>query len=277
MSPSFHEGEAPAVLAAGPRTSPEPGPGPGAGPGPGRVTPAGPPLRGGPAPRAAAARSPQELDYRLRGLSTDPADYDPTDYVPTTPIRPDRRRRPRRHGPFLVKVTGLLAVGALAAWLVPAFVVQPFSVPGTAMSPTLQAGDRILVAKSGLLETPVRSGQIVVLRPPKFLPCNVVGGGGDLVLRVVALPGQTIWSIGSTVFIDGRALPERGWYDPRFGQVGSRPIPSTTLARNQYYVLGDNRAGACDSRAFGPIQGSSILGEGIAVVVRHGHVFLRKL
>ena len=222
--------------------------------------------------RATAVRSPQELDYRLRGLSTDP-----TDYVSTAPTRPDRRRRPRRHGPLLAKVAVLLAVAALAAWLLQAFVVQPFSVPGRAMTPTLQAGDRIFVVKSDPLEGPIHSGQIVVFRPPQFLPCRVAGAGSDLVLRVVALPGQTIWSIDRTIFVDGRPLSERGWYDPRFGQVGSRPIPSTTLAQNQYFVMGDNRSAACDSRVFGPISNSSIVGEATAIVVRHGHMFLHKL
>ena len=222
--------------------------------------------------RATAVRSPQELDYRLRGLSTDP-----TDYVSAAPTRPDRRRRPRRQGPLLAKVAVLVAVAALATWLLQAFVVQPFSVPGKAMAPTLQAGDRILVVKSWPLEGPIHSGQIVVFRPPQFLPCTVGGGGGDLVLRVVALPGQTIWSIDNTIFVDGQPLRERGWYDPRFGQVGSRPIPNTTLAQNQYFVMGDNRSGACDSRVFGPISKSSIVGQGIATVVRHGHVFVRKL
>jgi signal peptidase I len=230
------------------------------------------PSHDGVPPRGTAVRPPQELDYRLRGLSTDP-----TDYVSAAPFRPDRQRRPRRHGPFLAKVAILLVVAALAAWLVPALAVQSFSVPGAAMSPTLQAGDRILVAKSGLLQGPIHTGQIVVFRPPRFLPCTVVGGGGDLVLRVVALPGQTIWSIDNTIFVDGRPLSERGWYAPRSGPVGSRPISSTTLAQNQYFVLGDNRSGSCDSRVFGPISGSSIVGQAIAIVVRHGHVFLGKL
>jgi signal peptidase I len=265
-SSSFRDGEAPAVLAGGQPERLEHRPAATAAAPPGRNG------RGGPAHRASAVRSPQELDYRLRGLSTDPADY-----VSAAPIRPDRQRRPRRHGPLLAKMGVLLVVAALAAWLVPAFVVQSFSVPGAAMSPTLQAGDRILVAKSGLLEGPIHAGQIVVFRPPRFLPCTVVGSGGDLVLRVVALPGQTIWSIGNTIFVDGRPLSERGWYAPRFGQVGSRAIASTTLAPNQYFVLGDDRSGACDSRAFGPISGSSIVGQGIAIVVRHGHVFLDKL
>jgi len=267
MSPSSsNDGDSPAVMADGPPQRPERRPPPGAAAGPGRHG------RGVAAHRGTAVRSPQELDYRLRGLSTDP-----TDYVSAAPIRPDRQRRPRRHGPLLAKVAILLVVAALAAWLVPAFVVQSFSVPSGAMSPTLQAGDRILVAKSGLLEGPIHTGQIVVFRPPHFLPCTVVGGGGDLVLRVVALPGQTIWSIGNTIFVGGRPLLERGWYNPRSGQVGSRPIPSTTLVQNQYYMLGDNRSSSCDSRVFGPISGSSIVGEGIAIVVRDGHMSLGKL
>ena len=96
-------------------------------------------------------------------------------------------------------------------------------------------------------------------------------------LRVVALPGQTIWSLGNTIFVDGRPLHEQGWYDRRFGQTGPTPVPATTLVRNQYFVLGDNRAQACDSRAFGPISKSSIVGQGIAIVVRHGHVYFRSL
>jgi signal peptidase I len=225
-------------------------------------------------PRAATVRPPQELDYRLRGLNLDPADY-----VPTAPTRPERRRRrPRRVGPLLIRVIVPLTAAALAAWLVQAFVARPFAVPGMAMAPTLQPGDRLLAVMSEPLERPIQAGQIVVFRPPKFLPCTVGGGsGGDLVLRVVALPGQKIWSIDKTIFVDGQPLRERGWYNPRSGQIGSRPIRSTTLAQNQYFVLGDNRSDACDSRVFGPISKSSIVGEGIAIVVRDGHVFLRKL
>jgi signal peptidase I len=169
-------------------------------------------------------------------------------------------------------------VTALVVLLLQAFVIQPFSVPGAAMAPTLQPGDRILVLKSGLLEGPIRSGQIIVFHSPESLPCTVAGGrGGDLVLRVVALPGDTIWSVGDTIFVDGRVLAEPGWYNPRFGQVGSTPIRSTRLAPDHYFLLADNRADACDSRVFGPISKSSVVGEGIAVVDRHGHVFLRSL
>jgi len=179
---------------------------------------------------------------------------------------------------LLANVAVLVAVAALALWILQAFVVRPFSVPGETMSPAILAGDRLLVLKSGPLAGPVHIGEIVVLRPPQSPACTVAGGaGGDLVLRVVALPGQTIWSVGHTIFVDERPLRERGWYNPRFGQVGLTPIRSTALAPNQYFLMGDNRSDACDSRAFGPISKSAIVGEAIAIVVRRGHVFFRTL
>ncbi|HEX3714536.1 MAG TPA: signal peptidase I [Trebonia sp.] len=225
--------------------------------------------------RRATAVSPQELDYRLRGLILDPGGY-----VPTAPVQPERqRRRPRPVGPLLAKTAAFLIAAALACWLLQAFVAQPFLVPGKAMAPTLQAGDRILVVKAGLLESPVRAGQVVVIRPPRFLPCTVSGSGtaAALVLRVVALPGQTIWSVGDTIFVNGQPLREAGWYSPRSGPVGSRPIASTTLGEDQYFVLGDNRSSACDSRAFGPVAKSSIVGEAVAAVARDHHLYLHKL
>jgi signal peptidase I len=224
------------------------------------------------------AASPRVVDYRPRGPVIEPTVHFRGPGTPTRKgSRPQRRRRQRL---LLVNVVGLLAAAALAIWLLQAFVVQPFSVPGAAMAPAIQAGDRILIVKLGLLEGPIRSGEIVVLRPPKSMACTVAGGGGgggDLVLRVVAVSGQTIWSVNGTIFVDGRALREPGWYDPRFGQVGSTPIPRTTLAANQYFVMADNRSDACDSRAFGQISKSSIVGKGVAIVARRDHLFFRRL
>lgn len=216
-------------------------------------------------PRGTAVRLPHELDYRLRGLGADPAEQ--------PAAAPNQHHSGFRRGSLLVKAGIFIALAALAVPLLQSFVVQPFAMPGNAMAPTIQAGDRILVLKSALLEGPIRGGEIVVFRAPESLPCTVVGGhAADLVLRVVARPGDTIWSVGDTIFVDGRALREPGWYDPRSGQLGSTPIRSTTLAPGQYFLLADNRSDACDSRAFGPISKSSVVGEGIAIVGRHGHV-----
>jgi signal peptidase I len=217
-------------------------------------------------------RSVQELDPRLRSLHKGS-----TPDVPVASPRTDHRQR-HRHGPLLVKLGFFLAVMALAVAILRAFVIQPFSLPGNAMAPTLRADDRLLVLKSGVLGDSIARGEIVVFHPPRSMSCTVAGGRvGDLALRVVALPGETIWSRAGTIFVDGRRLRERGWYDRRSGQVGSTPIRSTTLAPDQYFVMADRRSNACDSRVFGPISRSSVVGKGIAVVGRDGHVFFDTL
>jgi len=261
-------GHTPAVMTGGPPDHPARRPVPGGAP-PGRHVASRAPVR-----------TPVELDYRLRGLGAEPppGQSHPMPLPGPAPASAPTDRRRRRRGPVLAKVAVLLILATVAVLLLQAFVVQPFSVPGNEMSPALQAGDRILVLKSGLLEGPIRAGQIVVFRAPRSLPCTIAAvGGGDLVLRVVALPGQTIWSVGQTIFVGGRALHEPGWYAKRSGQVGSTPIPATTLSPGQYYVLADNRAAGCDSRAFGPVPKSSIVGEGIAIVMRDGHAFFGTL
>ena len=260
MSPAAENGDSPAIMADSHPGYPADSPAAGSVTGSGRH-----------ARRTPAGRSPEDLDYRLRGLHGES-----TGDVPA-PTEPDRHRR-LRHGPVVVKAAVFVAVAALALLLVRAFVIQPFVVSGDAMAPTLQPGDRILVTKSGHFDRSIHSGEIVVIHPARSLPCTVVGGsGGDLVLRVVALPGDTIWSAGDTIFVDGRVLHETGWYDTRSGQVGSTPIRRTALGPGQYFVMADNRADACDSRAFGPVSKSSVLGQGIAIVGRGGHVFFGSL
>ena len=93
----------------------------------------------------------------------------------------------------------------------------------------------------------------------------------------MALPGEVIRSVGDTVLVDGRPLRNRAWYDPRFGEVGATPIRSTTVPPGSYFVMADNRSDACDSRLFGAVPRSSIVGEGIAIVARRGHVFFGTL
>jgi signal peptidase I len=212
-------------------------------------------------------RTGQALDdWRLRSLRTGPGGD-----VSVVSPRTDHRHRYQR--PLLATAAVFVAVAALAVVLMQAFVIQPYAVGGDAMTPTLQGGDRILVLKSGLLRGTISSGDIVVVHPAKTLPCSVAeGSSGDLVLRVAAVPGDVISSVGDRILVDGRPLRERGRYDPRFGEVGSTPIRKTTLTAGRYFALADNRSNACDSRTFGPISDSSIAGKGIAVVGRAGHV-----
>jgi signal peptidase I len=213
-------------------------------------------------------RSRRRPDYRLRGLDLgQPHPDDPPS--PPTPKGHPRRRRRRR---ILISWFVVVTLATLVALLLREFVVQPFSVPSAAMMPTLQVGDQILVVKLSLLARPIGRGDVVVFSRPTHLAC---GGGRsaakDLVERVVGLPGDTIWSTADAIYVDRHQLNEPGWYDPTSGEVGSTPILRTTIPPGDYFVMGDNRTGSCDSRSFGAIAGSSIVGKVTAIVLRNGH------
>jgi signal peptidase I len=110
----------------------------------------------------------------------------------------------------------------------------------------------------------------VVFSHPPLDHCP--GPQGDLVKRVIALPGQTIYSSGNSIYVNGRLLAEP--YLPRHDPLGLPIASRQHLYRvpfGQFYVLGDNRAISCDSRYWGPITGSSIIGQVVLVWWHDGH------
>jgi signal peptidase I len=185
----------------------------------------------------------------------DPADADPADADPAD-AGPRRRRRWRR---ALTETAITILVAALLAGLVRTFAFQTFWIPSSSMVPTIDVYDRVLVQKAFFTWHDVREGQIVVFSHPPLDHCL---GEGDLVKRVIALPGQTIYSSGNSIYVNGRLLaePYLPQYDPLGPPIASSQHPYRVPA-GEFYVLGDNRADSCDSRYWGPITGSSIIGK----------------
>jgi signal peptidase I len=166
-----------------------------------------------------------------------------------------------------------LAVALLLAFGIRTYAFGVFSIPSTSMVPTLQVNDRILVQKAFFDWHQLREGEIVVFSHPPRDHCPGPAGS-DLVKRVIALPGQTIYSTGGVLYVDGRRLREP--YLPPRDPLGP-PIPDATRADpfhvppGEFYVMGDNRAISCDSRFWGPIKGSSIIGRVVMLLWRDNH------
>lgn len=135
---------------------------------------------------------------------------------------------------------------------------QRFSITSTSMYPTLRPGDHVTVCG---LSGAATTGEIVVFRRPPLENC----GGPvvpDLVKRVIGLPGETIQGKDGAVYIDGKRLAEP-WLPAPTNK--SSPVTSNfgplAVPRGDYFVMGDNRTDSCDSRDYGPVPGSYIVGQ----------------
>lgn len=162
----------------------------------------------------------------------------------------------------------VVGVALLVAILVRTFLLAHFVVEGTSMYSTLDTGDRVFVNKmSYRLHDPNR-GDVVVLH-------EIMGATErDLIKRVIALPGEEIRMENCEIFIDtdptdtapAQRLSEP-YLDPTVVTSGNcgQSIPATTIAADQVFVMGDNRAGSQDSRAIGPIAYDDLVGRAFVV------------
>ncbi len=179
----------------------------------------------------------------------------------------------------------LIGMAIVIAVVIKTFVAQAFYIPSGSMLPQLQIDDRVIVSKVSYRLHDPRRGDIVVFDAP--------GGGGkdhpplperalrglaesvgvlapstdEYIKRVIALPGERVEGHGGRVLIDGRELVEpylpAGTVTSDFAAV---VVPPGTL-----FVLGDNRGNSADSRVFGPIPESTVVGRAIVRAWPLGH------
>ncbi len=155
---------------------------------------------------------------------------------------------------FLRELPFLIILAVVIAWFVKSFIFQPFYIPSGSMEPTLLPQDRVIVNKFIYRFRPPQKGDIVVFVPPNDLK-------RDYIKRVVAVGGETLEIIENEVYINGKKIVEPYRINSSdFSHYGPIKVP-----KNCVFVMGDNRPNSLDSRVFGPLKTSQILGKAIAV------------
>jgi len=177
----------------------------------------------------------------------------------------------------LIELVMTIAVAVLLAFLIQAFVVKPYHIPTGSMIPTLAIGQRVLTNR--LIEHP-SVGDIVVFHPPSGAEaqpaaCGRPSEGGTsptacdvstpmqssttFIKRVVAGPGDRISIVNGHVIRNG--VRESDPYILSCGRAPGCTFPrAIVIPPGDYFMMGDNRGGSDDSRFWGPVPDSWIIG-----------------
>jgi signal peptidase I len=178
----------------------------------------------------------------------------------------------------LAEIPILIALAVAIVVAVRFLFVQAFYIPSKSMVPQLRVQDKVVVSRMAYRLHSPRRGDIVVFPAPPGAPREAPtphGGGAlrrlarfvgqrlgltsttdEFIKRVIALPGETVEAHDNHIYINGRLLLEP--YLPA-GTV-TQDFKPATVPRGQLWVMGDNRPDSFDSRYFGPIKQSSIVG-----------------
>jgi signal peptidase I len=176
----------------------------------------------------------------------------------------------------VVRETAVLVVLAiLLAVVFKTFLVQAFYIPSGSMEPTLNVSDRVLVEKVSYRFGEVKDGDVIVfvhdlpgVEPDSGNPVTrffsslgqAVGvappSDRDFIKRVVGTPGDRISCEQGKLLRNGRQVSEP-YLAP--GTTTENCTP-TTVPPGKLFVMGDNRNNSEDSRTFGPIDRSALVG-----------------
>ena len=197
----------------------------------------------------------------------------------------------RHNRAFELVLVVAIAVGL--ALSVQAYAVKPYRIPSESMEPTLRVGDRVLVNRfSHRLGSEPKVGQIVVFHPPSGADtspptCGEPSQGGGtatpcsrptrtassqtFVKRVVAVGGDRIAIQDGHVVRNGELAKEP--FAAGCGEALDCDLPrAIRIADGYVFVMGDNRGRSEDSRFWGPVPISWVIGQAVAVYWPPGHV-----
>jgi signal peptidase I len=182
----------------------------------------------------------------------------------------------------VVELVVIILVALGLALAIQAWVIKPYRIPSGSMEPTLHIGQRVLVDRIGTHFGDPHVGEIAVFHPPEGATQEVCGGGQrvspggapcsqpvdkeagvNFIKRIVAGPGDTIKIVEGHVIRDGKREKD-SYIRPCPGVAECNfPVP-IKVPPGHWFMMGDNRGESDDSRFWGPVPTSWIIGGAFA-------------
>ncbi len=150
------------------------------------------------------------------------------------------------------EVIETVAIAVAAVFLIRTFVAQPFLVSGSSMEPSFHNSNYLLVDELTYRFREPERGEVVVFKYPG-------NHKSYYIKRIIGLPGEklVIQDGQVSVYSGGEKLSLKENYTMPGGTSGRF---ETTLGQSQYFVMGDNRNFSFDSRSWGSLKRSEIIG-----------------
>lgn len=190
----------------------------------------------------------------------------------------------------LIELIVIVAIAVSLAYLLQAFVVKPYKIPTGSMEPTLEKGQRVLVDRIGNDFSEPHIGAIIVFHPPAGADSELCGphphfvtpgtaacdspipqpASATFIKRLVAGPGDWLYIKEGHVYLStkGRDGPYGREQDSYIKPCGSAAtcnfLTPIEIPRSHWFMMGDNRGNSDDSRFWGPVPRSWIIGEAFA-------------
>ena len=164
----------------------------------------------------------------------------------------------------------VIFIALSAALLVRMYVLQQYYISGPSMESTLFENNRVLVNKLSYRLHDIRHGDVIVFDRVTSNGASVAHD--DLIKRVIGLSGDKVEIRSCVVYVNGIALNEPYLDKGNLSQViledrcRQPTMASVTVSAGQIFVMGDNRPESFDSRSFGTISTSLVVGRAFVVV-----------
>lgn len=161
----------------------------------------------------------------------------------------------RRFGMFFLDILQVVVFAVAIFLFVYLLILQPHKIKGLSMFPTYHDAEFLLTEKVTYRFNDPKRGDVVVFKAPP-------DDEEEFIKRIIGLPGDQVMVREGRVYINGELLEEDYIATDVFTSGGTyaRDGQTVTVPEGEYLVMGDNRPHSHDSRNFGPIRKSKIVG-----------------
>lgn len=155
----------------------------------------------------------------------------------------------------ILEIVEITAVAFAAVFLIRTYLVQPFLVSGSSMVPNFSDGDYLLIDELTYHFRAPERGEVVVFRYPK-------NESVYFIKRVIGLPGEKVVIKDNQITIFNQSNKNGFTLDEKYlpGNLGSFGNAEFDVPNDSYFVMGDNRAYSFDSRSWGMLPKTDVVG-----------------